>query len=534
LSARGAGGDDASMGSDASTVAREVAGTGIVPRWEWRVFGSIPDAAERRFASLATERVEDTDETYLLSRTSDASVKVRGGRMDVKRLERVDRHGLELWMPVMKATFPLSAAAVGAVLEALGAPAPAPPLERPEYTFEQLLAEGVDPSPGLLAIGVHKHREHYTLGGCMAELSELRTPAAGATRTIAIESEDAERVAAAVREIGAAERPVVCVARGLKTLVGFGAQRCAIIDVGTNSVKFHVGERGADGELRTLVDRAEVTRLGEGLDETGRLGRTPIERTVAAIAGMVDEARAIGAGTIAAVGTAGLRTAPNAAELIGAAEARTGVRVEVISGEEEARLAYLAAKTGLGPDLATGATVVFDSGGGSSQFTFGRGDRVEERFSVNVGAVRITERYGLDGVVSGAALATACAGIAAELRALAGRRRPDAIVGMGGAVTNLAAVEHGLATYDPDVVQGSVLDRHAIDRQIALYAGRTAGARREIVGLQRNRAEVILAGACIVRTVLTLLGRDALTVSDRGLRHGLVAERLRAPDQPSV
>jgi exopolyphosphatase/guanosine-5'-triphosphate,3'-diphosphate pyrophosphatase len=97
---------------------------------------------------------------------------------------------------------------------------------------------------------------------------------------------------------------------------------------------------------------------------------------------------------------------------------------------------------------------------------------------------------------------------------------------MGGAVTNLAAVARGLETYDPDVVQGTVLDRDEIDRQIELYRTRSADDRRAIAGLQPNRAEVILAGACIVRTVISLLGRDAFTVSDRGLRHGLLAERF--------
>ena len=100
-------------------------------------------------------------------------------------------------------------------------------------------------------------------------------------------------------------------------------------------------------------------------------------------------------------------------------------------------------------------------------------------------------------------------------------------MGMGGAVTNLAAVKHGLAVYDHDVVQGTVLDRAEIDRQIELYRARDAGERRQITGLQPNRAEVILAGACIVRTVLAKLGRDSLTVSDRGLRHGVLVERFR-------
>jgi exopolyphosphatase/guanosine-5'-triphosphate,3'-diphosphate pyrophosphatase len=93
-------------------------------------------------------------------------------------------------------------------------------------------------------------------------------------------------------------------------------------------------------------------------------------------------------------------------------------------------------------------------------------------------------------------------------------------------VTNLAAVQHELATYDPDVVRGTVLDRSEVDRQIELYRARTADQRREIVGLQPKRAEVILAGACIVRTVLEKLGRDSLSVSDRGLRHGLLEERF--------
>ena len=100
---------------------------------------------------------------------------------------------------------------------------------------------------------------------------------------------------------------------------------------------------------------------------------------------------------------------------------------------------------------------------------------------------------------------------------------------MGGAITNLAAVKHGLAEYDPDVVQGTVLDRAEIDRQIELYRTRSADERREIVGLQPKRAEVILAGACIVRTVAEKLGRDSLTVSDRGLRHGLLVERFGGP-----
>ena len=298
--------------------------------------------------------------------------------------------------------------------------------------------------------------------------------------------------------------------------------RYAVIDVGTNSVKFHIGERAADGSWRTVVDRAEVTRLGEGLDDSGRLEPEPIRRTADAIAGMVEEAQQNGVEAIAAVGTAGMRTASNSAELIDAVRERTGVEIEVIPGEEEARLAFLAVKAALGQ--TTGSLVVFDTGGGSSQFTFGHDDQVDERFSVNVGAVRFTEQYGLDGAVGEDVVAEARAGIAADLAA----RRPalpGRLVGMGGAVTNIAAVKHGLRSTTRRG-PGHGADRAEIDRQIELYRTRSADERREIVGLQPNRAEVILAGACVVRTVMAKLGSDSLTVSDRGLRHGVLVERF--------
>jgi len=300
--------------------------------------------------------------------------------------------------------------------------------------------------------------------------------------------------------------------------------RYAVVDVGTNSVKFLIAERGDDGSWTTVVDRAEVTRLGEGLDQAGELQPEPIERTVEAIAGMVDEARKAGVDEIAAVGTAGLRIASNAAEFMNEVRGRTGIEVEAISGEEESRLAYLAAVSAL--EVGDGPLVVFDTGGGSSQFTFGRAGRIDERFSVNVGSVRVTEQFGLDWSVDEPTLASAREAIAAELDRLDGRPAPDAVVGMGGAVTNLAAVKHGLASYDPAVIQGATLDADEIDRQIEIYRTRTADERHGIVGLQPNRAEVILAGALIVRTVLAKLGRDSLTVSDRGLRHGVPVERF--------
>ena len=329
---------------------------------------------------------------------------------------------------------------------------------------------------------------------------------------------------AAVRGLGLGGYLNTSYPRGLAALLDRVPQRCAVLDVGTNSVKFHIGERAADGAWHTRVDRAVVTRLGEGFGAQRVITPAALERTALALEDMVAEARRLGVRAIAAVGTAGLRIAGNAAEVLAALQARCGLRIEVLSGEDEARLAYLGARSGLG--RFTGSLVVFDTGGGSSQFSFGHDRGVDERFSVEVGAVRFTEAFKLDAAASPDTLRAALAAIASDLSRLGGRPVPDALAAMGGVVTNLAAVKHRMAQYDAAVVQGTVLDRAEVERQIELYRSLDAAGRSGIVGLQPQREGVILAGACIVLTVMDKLGKDRLSVSDRGLRHGVLAERF--------
>jgi exopolyphosphatase/guanosine-5'-triphosphate,3'-diphosphate pyrophosphatase len=492
----------------------------IVPRWEWRTFGA-PQAAEADLEARAAGAPEESEELYLLS-AADGNVKVRDGLMDVKVLREVDADGLERWEPVMKARFPLPAADARRVLDVLGLSTAV--LDRDAYTLEEFLAE-LEGSTSVRPVRIRKRRTRLPLGGCMAEVADVSAEGRAA-RTVAVESPDPDAVIASVRDVGLGGYLNTSYPRGLTDLLEGVPARYAVIDVGTNSVKFHLGERGSDGRWRTLVDRAEVTRLGEDLQRNGIISPEPLARTVDAIAGMVEEARRDRARAIAAVGTAGLRAAGNREDVIEAVRARTGVTVEVIPGEEESRLAYLAVRGGLGS--IDGSLVVFDTGGGSTQFTFGRGPAVQERFSLEVGAVRYTERFGLDDAVGPEVLREALAAISGDLGRIEGRSPPDALVAMGGAVTNLVAVKLALPTYDPDLVQGAVLDRSEVDRQIELYRTRDSAARRELVGLQPARAPVILAGACIVRTIMDMLGQEALTVSDRGLRHGLLVERFGA------
>jgi exopolyphosphatase/guanosine-5'-triphosphate,3'-diphosphate pyrophosphatase len=499
----------------------------IIPRWEWRTFGSSFGVAEERFAALESTGIQESDELYLVSAT-DANVKVRDDLMDVKVLVETNADGLEQWRPIMKAEFPVGATDIARIFDSLGRSAPS--LARDSYSLDEFNAE-LAPAAGLRPINVHKRRVRYRVGGCTSEVTD--TIADGVpTRTIAIESEDAAAVVAAVASMGLSAYVNTSYGKGLVAAVDHHPERYAVIDVGTNSVKFHVGERRADGTWRRVVDRAEMSRLGEGLDESKMIQPEPLARTAEAVAAMADEARREGASAIAAVGTAVFRIATNGADAVTAIKARSGIEVEVVSGEEESRLAYLAAKSAAPQGAAE--VVVFDTGGGSSQFTYGRGSQVVDRFSVNVGAVSYTERFGLDSAVTPEALGEALSAVRSDLSDLSTRPRPAAVVGMGGAVTNMTAVSKHMAKYDPDAIQGSVLSRTEIDRQVETYRSLSADERREIAGLQPKRAEVILAGACIVRTILDELGAESFTVSDRGLRHGVLLERFASTPPLSV
>ena len=389
-------------------------------------------------------------------------------------------------------------------------------LGRDAYSLEALLDEIIGPSPALTAVGVHKLRRHYSVAGAMAERSEVRAEGRE-IGTIAVESEDQTRVPAALRELGLEARPNVSFPRGLKALLGLGARRFAVIDVGTNSVKFHIGERSPDGAWRTIVDRAEVTRLGEGLDEAGQLGAEPMERTATAIADMADEAKRDGVEEIAAVGTAGLRSSSNSEAFVQAVRERAGVEIEVIPGEEEARLAYPRRDVVAGRRRRLARRLrhrrrqlgVHLRRGGPRRRTV----QPQRRRRPVHRAVR-ARRRGRRGDAPGSLRRDRSRAGEAGRPADAGRCSS----GWAGRSRTSWRSSTSLATYDPDVVQGAELDRAEIDRQIELYRTRSADQRREIVGLQPKRAEVILAGACIVRTVLAKLGKESL--------HG---QRPRAP-----
>lgn len=309
----------------------------------------------------------------------------------------------------------------------------------------------------------------------------------------------------------------------------------ATIDVGTNSMKLFVGELSRGGspddppEISTLAEDLEITRLGEGLSRSGRLSEVAMVRNADQLCSFVTQSRELGAQSIAAAGTMALREADNASEFVDRVRARCDIEIEVLPGAEEARLSFLAVLSGMG--ALTGRTGIFDTGGGSTEFIVGEGQDLWERFSLNLGVRVSTEEYLQDDPPTETEIISLRESLTDELQEAGQRMTTPAqelqgLVGMGGTATTLAAVKLGMTRYDPAAIRGTVLSRDEIERQIALYARLPLSARQEIAGLAPKRADVILAGACIVAAVLEQFGRDEFVVSERGLRHGLFFDRF--------
>ncbi len=171
----------------------------IVPRWEWRAFGTDFGEADSRFAAMSPEMVQESDEIYLVSSVTDKALKVRAGLMDVKSLERVNEAGLEQWRPVLKAELPLSSEDAEWVCGALGVDPR--PRGKERYTLEELVDEIGASGLEVRAVPIHKKRLHYTVGECMAEMAEVLLEGTK-SRTVAIEYQDPDRVIAVVRDLG--------------------------------------------------------------------------------------------------------------------------------------------------------------------------------------------------------------------------------------------------------------------------------------------------------------------------------------------
>ncbi len=311
--------------------------------------------------------------------------------------------------------------------------------------------------------------------------------------------------------------------------------RVATIDIGTNTVLLLVAELQADGSLAALEERAAITRLGEGVDKTRTLAASAIERTTACLSAYARVIRAAGADRVAVVGTSAMRDAKGGEALRGHVKATLGVEARVISGEEEARLTFAGAVSGLG--LPSGDITVFDIGGGSTEVVEGRLDargapeRVASARSFDIGSVRLTERHVNADPPSPAELDTLRRAADAELSPLAPASIDRQVVGIAGTMTTLAAVSLAMPAYDGARVHGHVMLRREIEQVVRDLAAKPLAERRGICGLEPKRADVIVAGGIIAMAVLERLGAERVRISDRGVRWGLAEVLARITGQ---
>jgi len=304
--------------------------------------------------------------------------------------------------------------------------------------------------------------------------------------------------------------------------------RFATIDVGTNSVLLLVADRTAEGRFQAVLERAEITRLGRGVDQSRRLSPEGMEATLSVLTDYAQQARSLGAEAIAVSATSAARDAHNGAEFLEGARQRAGLTVEIISGEQEAQLSFASAHMDFASEAA-GPLLVIDIGGGSTEFIYGNpAGHVDFRHSFDVGSVRLTERL----IRADPPTAEERGRVEQLLRETFSSLPPpppaSELVGVAGTVTTLYALHHRIEPYDAERVHGGTLTLAQLEQLVDQLWRLPLEQRRTLPGLQPKRADVIPAGALILLQALRALGLEQCRVSDRGLRWGLLAHRFGA------
>jgi exopolyphosphatase/guanosine-5'-triphosphate,3'-diphosphate pyrophosphatase len=288
----------------------------------------------------------------------------------------------------------------------------------------------------------------------------------------------------------------------------------AAVDIGTNSMRLLI----ADDD--TEVGRwARVTGLGKGVDRSGRLSEDAIERTLAVLADYGEECRRAGVHRLRAVATSASRDAGNAGDFLERAHSMLGVRPEVISGIEEASLAYAGATSDAPGD---GPFLVIDIGGGSTEFVWSTEETITA-VSTHIGSVRLTDRVAMDRPATFEELHSAAGVAEGILSEVAMPEREWTVLGVAGTWTSLSAINLRLASYDRTLVHHSTLDRRAVDRLVGNLASLTIEQTAAIRSLDPARAPVILAGSIIAREAMRSVGASEVIVSEHDLLDGLVA-----------
>ena len=302
----------------------------------------------------------------------------------------------------------------------------------------------------------------------------------------------------------------------------------AAIDIGTNTTRLIVA-KVSGSSLEELERRTTITRLGEGVDGSGSLSKAGVERVFETLADYREIVEELGAQPALALATSAVRDASNGGDFLREVKQRFGFKVRLLSGNEEALLAFRGATIGR---TLMSSLLVIDIGGGSTELVLGDAAGPSFHVSLDIGAVRLTERY-LHGDPPTPAELDQCTAIVRELllaRIPTGvRHAPRAAIGNAGTITTIAALDQGLQVYDRDRVHGYSISRRAVDEQFARLAALPLSERRLVPALEPERAPVIVAGAIVCRELLEVFAFEAIEASELDILDGaalLAAEIL--------
>ncbi len=302
--------------------------------------------------------------------------------------------------------------------------------------------------------------------------------------------------------------------------------RLSVIDIGTNTILMVTAEVESDGSIRVLDDHHEIARLGRGVDATRTIGPDTFDRVAGFLARYRTIAEGFGAERIVAFGTSALRDARNRDEFIAAMRERTGIGIEVVDGDQEAALTYRGAFFDLNVEASAEHRAVIDIGGGSTEIALGSSKGVDRAVSLDVGAVRLTERCftALPPLIG--ELEHARVLVREALLTAIAIPRHTAVVGVAGTVTTLGAIDAGMERFDAAELNGRRLTSTTIKR---LTAQLTTMTQQDVAALPQvpsERADVLLAGAVILEEFVHHYGVDAIIVSTRGVRYGVLEREI--------
>ncbi len=310
----------------------------------------------------------------------------------------------------------------------------------------------------------------------------------------------------------------------------------ATIDIGSNTLLLLIAELNAEGKIIPLVEKAEITRLSQGLNEKGVLNEEAMERSLVVLRQFTDICHRNHVSAIACVGTEALRLARNSQEFIARVKKQCGFIVEIIPGKKEAELAYFSALLDF-EDLYSNL-VVLDIGAGSTEIIWpleNNGHTAKlQTLSMRMGAVRFTEEFIHSDPPSRADFQILSEKVEEKLtkdfdplpKPWTQTQAPLTLIGLAGTVTTLSALDQQLAVYDHAKIQGAKLKLARLERLVHVLRAKPLEERKLLPGMEPKRADVLLAGAVILEKVMQKLGVEEVVVSDHGIRYGLFHQKF--------